>query len=180
MTLCKVCIDMLEEAKGLVWAGTLDPTFEHHKTTTSLRHSSDADCTICVALASLFSQDEVYLTADRPMLVRAVIRNLHGYHEDLLQSRTAAEVSNCRSIAVHQHASETGREQLLGGLLTEHNVSRNEDINTDGTHQADGIEVTKHPSSSTGFRLHFDIEGGYMRTFLLLTSRKSPEFSMKW
>jgi hypothetical protein len=73
--LCKVCVGMLRGGRGELWAGTHDLTFEHHKTTTSLRRSREADCSICIALANVLRSD-MDLLEDRPISIKASLKRL--------------------------------------------------------------------------------------------------------
>lgn len=68
--LCKTCVGMLRGGQGQIWAGTHDLTFEHHKTTTTLRRSREADCSICIVLVNIL-RHEVDLLEDRPLSVSA-------------------------------------------------------------------------------------------------------------
>lgn len=55
--ICHVCTYMLCEEKGRTWGGTLDHTFEHHKSIASLRKSAQMHCTICASLANALGHD---------------------------------------------------------------------------------------------------------------------------
>ncbi|KAL6712073.1 hypothetical protein ACN47E_003116 [Coniothyrium glycines] len=73
--LCKVCVGMLRGGSGEMFAGTHDLTFQHHMTTTSLRRSREADCSICIALANVLRQ-ETDLLEDRSISIRARLKRL--------------------------------------------------------------------------------------------------------
>jgi hypothetical protein len=66
---------MLRGGRGELWAGTHDLTFEHHKTTTSLRRSREADCSICIALANVLRND-MDLLEDRSISIKASLKRL--------------------------------------------------------------------------------------------------------
>ena len=53
--------------------GTLDPTFEHHESTASLRQSLDAHCSICTGLAKVLSQS-TDIQEDQPLSVQAYLK----------------------------------------------------------------------------------------------------------
>jgi len=55
--LCDVCINMLSRRRSLVTGGTFRTTFEHHKSTTVLRHSWATHCPVCTKLARTLSLD---------------------------------------------------------------------------------------------------------------------------
>ena len=57
-----------------MWTGTHDMTFEHHKSTASLRRSCAVDCTICTVLDSLYREDGTDLLEDQPLSIRATLR----------------------------------------------------------------------------------------------------------
>jgi hypothetical protein len=82
--LCKVCVGMLRGGRGDVWAGTHDLTFEHHKSTTSLRASREADCSICIALTNVLRQ-EMDLLEDQPISIRASLRQLSDARSEELK-----------------------------------------------------------------------------------------------
>ncbi|KAH8732831.1 heterokaryon incompatibility protein-domain-containing protein [Phaeosphaeriaceae sp. PMI808] len=73
--LCKICVGMLRGGRGDIWVGTHDLTFDHHKTTTTLRRSREADCSICIALANIL-RHEFDLLEDRPISIRATLHKL--------------------------------------------------------------------------------------------------------
>lgn len=66
---------MLRGGRGELWAGTHDLTFDHHKTTTSLRRSREADCSICISLANVLRHD-MDLLEDQPISIKASLRRL--------------------------------------------------------------------------------------------------------
>jgi hypothetical protein len=66
---------MLRGGQGQIWTGTHDLTFEHHKTTTSLRRSREADCSICIVLVNILRQ-EVDLLEDKPLSILAYLSKL--------------------------------------------------------------------------------------------------------
>lgn len=80
--LCRVCIGLLRAGSGVMWAGTHDLTFEHHKTTTTLRRSREAGCSICIALANVL-RPELDLLEDRSISIRASLRKISSDQVDL-------------------------------------------------------------------------------------------------
>jgi hypothetical protein len=66
---------MLRGGRGELWAGTHDLTFDHHKTTTSLRRSREADCSICISLANVLRHD-MDLLEDRSISIKASLKRL--------------------------------------------------------------------------------------------------------
>lgn len=66
---------MLRGGQGQIWTGTHDLTFEHHKTTTSLRRSREADCSICIVLVNIL-RHEVDLLEDKPLSILAYLSKL--------------------------------------------------------------------------------------------------------
>jgi hypothetical protein len=66
---------MLRGGRGELWAGTHDLTFDHHKTTTSLRRSREADCSICISLANVLRHD-MDLLEDRSISIKAKLWRL--------------------------------------------------------------------------------------------------------
>ena len=79
--LCDVCIGMLSQRKGLVMHGTLQPTFEHHKSTKTLRHSRDMQCPVCTRLAKTLSL-HTDLAKDQGLSVQATLNRERGYGKE--------------------------------------------------------------------------------------------------
>lgn len=79
--LCDVCIGMLTRRTGQFFDGTLDVTFEHHKSTKTIRQSLSMHCPICTRLARILSQD-TDLSRDQPVAIKACLRKvsqrIHG------------------------------------------------------------------------------------------------------
>lgn len=73
--LCDVCIGMLTRRAGQFFDGTLDVTFEHHKSTKTLRQSLSIHCPICTRLARMLSQD-TDLSRDQPVAIKAILRKI--------------------------------------------------------------------------------------------------------
>lgn len=65
---------MLRGGRG-ARSGTHDLTFDHHKTTTSLRRSREVDCKICKSLGNAIWRD-VNLLEDQSISITAVLKPL--------------------------------------------------------------------------------------------------------
>lgn len=70
--LCDTCIGLLHKNKGLTWQRTLAQTFDHHKSTKTLRRSAKAGCSICTAIAKEL-EPEINLKETQPLLLQAVL-----------------------------------------------------------------------------------------------------------
>jgi hypothetical protein len=51
--LCAGCTKMLSGVKGLSYYGTYGHTYEHHKSSVSIRRSAEVGCAICVLIAQV-------------------------------------------------------------------------------------------------------------------------------
>ncbi|KAK7191644.1 HET-domain-containing protein [Paraphaeosphaeria sporulosa] len=174
MRLCNVCVGMLRGGKGDIWTGTHDLTFEHHKSTASLRRSRKADCMICVVLAGLYRRAGADILDDRPMSIQATIHRLEAHHHNLLDERTPAEETTNHAAAVSTQVQGTDSARRLEELRRKFTAVFEENISIEVLPQNELREITnellkltKKKSNFKGFRLDFDIEKRYTRTFLL-------------
>lgn len=63
---------MLTRQTGLVFTGTPEFVFDHHKSTKTLRQSIGMHCPICTRLAEMLSQD-TDLSRDQSLAFRAIL-----------------------------------------------------------------------------------------------------------
>jgi hypothetical protein len=95
--LCDVCISMLSQHKGLIWAGSLTPlSFEHHKSTKTLRQSLTTHCAICTGIAKVLSRD-IDLQQDQPVAVRANLTTLQRQRKDSSDSTFELTFKLCKN-----------------------------------------------------------------------------------
>ncbi|KAF2442212.1 HET-domain-containing protein [Karstenula rhodostoma CBS 690.94] len=165
---------MLRGGKGDIWTGTHDLTFEHHKSTASLRRSRKADCMICVVLAGLYRHDGADILDDRPISIQATIHKLNAHHHNLLEERTAAEEALSLSAAISTQEQGANPARRLEELKRRFNDVFEGNISIEGLPQNglreitnELLKLTKKQSKFKGFRLDFNIEERYTRTFLL-------------
>jgi hypothetical protein len=109
--LCKICLRMLRGGAGKQWLEYL--RFAHHSSTVTLRHSRDAGCSICRALATDLKKD-INLAIDQDIVIEALLSELKelpgkrnsAYRLDfLLETKrihtfVLQETSNCYPIRI--------------------------------------------------------------------------------
>lgn len=88
--LCQICVGMLRDGRGYAWFGTLDMTYTHHTSITTLQQSAAAHCPICAPLAQILKQG-IELCEGQFVPVRATLSKLmvpryescgHGFRLD--------------------------------------------------------------------------------------------------
>jgi hypothetical protein len=72
---------MLTRRTGLIFTGTLDLVFEHHKSTKMLRQSIGMHCPMCTRLAQMLSED-TDISRDQPVAIRACLKKVHQLPQD--------------------------------------------------------------------------------------------------